>query len=183
MVAAGPLPALVMALTLKEYEEKGFNPSTWRVLVPAPCTGISPGESGPTTFTVYPVMLPFSFSTGTGDQESSAVVGSLCLTVNPPGHPEGAGSKCESVYMCTSNNIMMQRPSMSYSIHLIFYHGCMFYSIGLLHMRITYHTLCLSTRLISICCHSNCIVLHTIVLCSVRSIARSKVNTKWEDAK
>lgn len=44
IAAAGPMPALVMALTL----------------------------------TVYLVMTPFCFSTGTGDEESSAAVGSLC---------------------------------------------------------------------------------------------------------
>ena len=97
IVAAGPVPVLVMALTLKVYEVKGLKPGISTEVVPAPCTGISPGESGPTTCTVYPVMTPFCFATGTGDQETSAVVDSLCLTLSPPGLPEGAGSKC--VYM------------------------------------------------------------------------------------
>ena len=74
IVAAGPVPALVMALTLNVYEVKSLKPGISTEVVPAPCTGISPGESGPTTFTVYPVMTPFCFSTGTGDQESFAAV-------------------------------------------------------------------------------------------------------------
>ena len=81
-VAAGPVPALVMALTLKVYEVKGLKPGISTEVVPAPCTGISPGESGPTTFTVYPVIRPFRFSTGTVNQDSSAVVGSLYLTLS-----------------------------------------------------------------------------------------------------
>ena len=97
-VAAGPVPPLVMALTLKVYEVKGLKPGISTEVVPAPCTGISRGESGPTTFTVYPVIMPFCFSTGTGDQESSAVVDSLCLIPSLPGLPEGAGSVC--VYVC-----------------------------------------------------------------------------------
>ena len=77
IVAAGPVPALVMALTWKVYEVNGLKPGISTEVVPAPCTGISPGQSGPTTFTVYPMMMPFCFSNGTGDQESSAFVGSL----------------------------------------------------------------------------------------------------------
>ena len=100
IVAAGPVPALVIALTLKVYEVKGLKPDISVEVVPAPCTGISPGESGPTTFTVYPVITPFCFSTGTGDQESSAVVGSLCLTPSPTGLQEGARSVCVCVCVC-----------------------------------------------------------------------------------
>ena len=66
-----------MALTLKVYEVKGLKPDISTEVVPAPCTGISPGESGPTTFTVYPVMMPFCFSSGIDDQKNSAVIGSL----------------------------------------------------------------------------------------------------------
>ena len=77
IVAAGPVPALVMALTLKVYEVKGLKPGISTEVAPAPCTGISPGESGPTTSTVYPVMTLFYFSAGGDDQESSAVVGKL----------------------------------------------------------------------------------------------------------
>ena len=77
MVAVGPVPALVMALTLKVYEVKGLKLGISTEVVPASCTRISCEESGPTTCTVYPVMTLFCISSGTGDQESSAVVGSL----------------------------------------------------------------------------------------------------------
>ena len=69
-------------------------------MVPALSTGISPGESDPITFTMYPVITPFCFSTETGDQDSSAVVGNLCLTLSPPGLPEGAGLYTVYVYVC-----------------------------------------------------------------------------------
>ena len=74
IVAAGPMPALVMALTLKVYEVKGIKPgtSTEVVLVETTCK-----ESGPSTCTVYPAMTPFCFSNGSGVQESSAVFGRL----------------------------------------------------------------------------------------------------------
>ena len=74
-VTTGPVPALVVALTWKVYEVKGLKPGTSTEVVSASCTGISCEESGPTTCIVYPVMTPFRFSTGRGDQESSAVVG------------------------------------------------------------------------------------------------------------
>ena len=74
IVATGPVPALVMALTWKVYEVKGFKPGTSTVVVSASWTGISCEESDPSTCIVYPVMTPFRFSTGRGDQESSAVV-------------------------------------------------------------------------------------------------------------
>ena len=106
IVAAGPVPALVMALTLKVYEVKGLKPGISTEVVPAPCTGISPGESGPTTFTSYPVIIPFCFFSGTGDQESSAVVGSLYLTLSRPGLPEGTGPKC--VYACSHGHALWQ---------------------------------------------------------------------------
>ena len=77
MVAAGPVPALVMALTLKVYEVKGLKPDTSQEVALASCTGISGVGAGPSTCTLYPVMTPFRFSTGRGAQESSAVVGSL----------------------------------------------------------------------------------------------------------
>ena len=77
IVAAGPVPALVMALTLKVYSVKGLKLGISTEVVLAPCTRISCSESGPTAFTVYPVMTPFCFSSGIDDQESSAVVGRL----------------------------------------------------------------------------------------------------------
>ena len=74
-VATGPVPALVMALTWKVYEVKGLKPGTSTELILPSCTEISREKSGPSTCIVYPVMTPFRFSTGRGDQESSAVVG------------------------------------------------------------------------------------------------------------
>ena len=68
------MPALVMALTWKVYEVEGLKPGISTVVVLASCTGISREESGPSICIVYPVMTPFRFSTGRGDQESSAVV-------------------------------------------------------------------------------------------------------------
>ena len=60
MVAAGPVPALVMALTLKVYEEKGLKPDTSQEVASVFCTGISP--EGPSICILYPVMIPFLFS-------------------------------------------------------------------------------------------------------------------------
>ena len=91
IVAAGPVPALVMALTLKVYEVKGLKPGILISVVSSSRMKMPGEEPGPTTSTVYLVMVPFHFSIGTGDQDSSAVVGNLCLTLSPPGLPEGAG--------------------------------------------------------------------------------------------
>ena len=77
IVAAGPMPALVMALTLKVCEVKGIKPGTSTEVVLVFSTETPLKESGPSTCTVYPVMTPFCFSTGSGVQESSAVVGRL----------------------------------------------------------------------------------------------------------
>ena len=77
IVATGPVPALVMALTLKVYEVKGFKLGTSTEVTSAPSTDISRVESGPTTCTMYPVSTPFCLSNGRGVQESSAVVESL----------------------------------------------------------------------------------------------------------
>ena len=77
IVAAGPVPALVMALTLKMYEVKGLKSGTSTEVILAFCAEISLEESGPSTCIVYPVMTPFCFSTGSGVQESIAVVGRL----------------------------------------------------------------------------------------------------------
>ena len=90
IVAAGPVPALVIALTLKVYDVNGLKSAISTEVVPEPCTRISLGESGPTIFTLYPVITPFRFSSGTGDQLRSAVVGSLCLTHSLTGLPNGA---------------------------------------------------------------------------------------------
>ena len=77
VVAAGPVPALVMALTLKLYKAKGLKPDTSTKVVSAPCTEISREKSGLTTCILYPVMTPFRFSSRRGDHESSALVGRL----------------------------------------------------------------------------------------------------------
>ena len=77
VVAAGPVPALVIALTLKLYKVKGLKPDTSTKVVSAPCTEISREKSGLTTCILYPVMMTFRFSSGRGDQESSALVGRL----------------------------------------------------------------------------------------------------------
>ena len=74
ILAAGPVPALVMALTLNVYKVKDFKPVT---STEVSSTEISREEPGPTTCTAYPVMTPFRSSVGRGVQESSAVVGSL----------------------------------------------------------------------------------------------------------
>ena len=68
-----------MALTWKVYEVKGLKSGTSTEVVLAFCIEISLEESGPSTCIVYPVMTPlyFCFSTGSGVQESSAVVGRL----------------------------------------------------------------------------------------------------------
>ena len=99
IVAAGPVPALVMALTLKLYEVKGLKPGILMSVVSLSRMKMSGEEPGPTTSTAYLVMVPFHFSTGTGDQDSSAVVGNLCLILSPPGLPEGAGSKCVHMHV------------------------------------------------------------------------------------
>ena len=105
-MAAGPVPALVMALTLKVYEVKGLKPGILMSVVRSSRMKMSGEEPDPTTSTVYLVMVPFLFSTGTGDQDSSAVVGSLCFTLSPPGLPEGAGSS----KMCAHMHICMTMP-------------------------------------------------------------------------
>ena len=76
IVATGPVPALVMALTLKVYEVNGFKPGTSIVVAVGSATDISFLVSGPTTCTVYPVTI-FCCSSGRGFHETSAVVGSL----------------------------------------------------------------------------------------------------------
>ena len=93
MLAGGPEPAFVLALTLKVYKGKveGFRLGISIEVSSAETSCVVESLSGPTTCTVYPVRTPFSFFSGTGIHKSSAVVGSLRLTVNPPGRPEGAG--------------------------------------------------------------------------------------------
>ena len=73
----GPVPVSDCALTLKVYEVRGLNSDTETEVVFTSGTGISHMESGPTTCTVYPVTIVFSFCSGWGFQEISAVVGVL----------------------------------------------------------------------------------------------------------
>ena len=73
----GPVPVSDWALTLKVYEVQGLNSDTVTEVVFTSGTGISHMESGPTTCTVYPVTIVFSFCSGWGFQEISAVVGVL----------------------------------------------------------------------------------------------------------
>ena len=75
IVAAGPVPALVMALTLKIYKVKGLRSGTTTEVVLASLNDISCEESGPTTCILYPVMTCFSIARRV--QESSALVGTL----------------------------------------------------------------------------------------------------------
>ena len=98
-MAADPVPALVMALTLKVYEVKGLKPGILMSVVSPSTKKMSGEEPGPTTSTVYLMMVLFHSSTGMGDQDSSTVVGGLSITFSRPGVPEGAGLKCVHMYV------------------------------------------------------------------------------------
>ena len=65
------------------YEVEGLSSDTVMDVVFASGTRISCIESGPTTCTMYPVTTVFSFPSGKGFQEISAVVGSPCLIFSP----------------------------------------------------------------------------------------------------
>ena len=83
IVVIGPLPALVMAQTLKVYNVDGLKFGTTTDVAFASVTDISRSVPGPTACTVYPVMTVFCSPSGRGFQEISAVVGSLCLILSP----------------------------------------------------------------------------------------------------
>ena len=73
MVAAGPVPASVMALTWKVYEVNGLKSDTSQEVASVFRTGIC-DPTGPLVSILYPVMIPFRFSIGIDAQESSALV-------------------------------------------------------------------------------------------------------------
>ena len=83
IVAFGPLPDLVVAQTLKMYDVDGLKFGTITDVAVASVTDISCLPSGPTTCTVYPVMIVFHSPSGRGSQEISAEVGSPCLILSP----------------------------------------------------------------------------------------------------
>ena len=76
MVAIGPFPVFVTALTLKVYDVEGPNFDTTIDVALASETEISRVEPAPTTCTEYPVMTVLCSSSGKGFQEISAEVGS-----------------------------------------------------------------------------------------------------------
>ena len=77
MVAIGPFPVFVTALTLKVYDVEGLNLDNVTDVALASETEILRIEPAPTTCTVYPVMIVLHSAFGKGFQEISAEVGSL----------------------------------------------------------------------------------------------------------
>ena len=76
IVAIGPFPVFVIALTLKVYDVEGLNLDTTTDVAFASETEISRVEPAPTTCTEYPVMIVLCSPSGKGFQEISAEVGS-----------------------------------------------------------------------------------------------------------
>ena len=76
MVAIGPFPVFVTALTLKVYDVEGFKFETIIDVTFASETEISRFEPAPTTCTEYPVMIVLCSPSGKGFQQISAEVGS-----------------------------------------------------------------------------------------------------------
>ena len=76
MVAIGPFPVFVTALTLKVYDVQGLNLETMMDVAPASDTKISRVEPAPTTCMVYPVMIVLCSPSGKEFQEISTEVGS-----------------------------------------------------------------------------------------------------------
>ena len=64
VATTGPATDFDLALMLKVYEVQGLRLVTVTDVVFACGTEISRTESGPTTSTVYPVTIAFSFSSG-----------------------------------------------------------------------------------------------------------------------
>ena len=83
IVAIGPLPVSVMAQTLKVYNVDGLKFGTRTDVAFASVTDISRSVLGPTTCTVYPVIMVFCSPFGRGSQEISAEVGSPSLILSP----------------------------------------------------------------------------------------------------
>ena len=110
MIAAGPVPALVMALTLKEYEVNGLKSGISIEVILASCTEISRDESGPITCILYLAMTPFRLSTGRGDQESSALVGTDFKTTRSDRRSWSSVNACVHLYdisMCEYQEVHM----------------------------------------------------------------------------
>ena len=76
MLAIGPFPDFVIALTLKVYDVEGRNLETMMDVALASETEISRFEPAPTTCTEYPVMIALCSPSGKGSQEITAEVGS-----------------------------------------------------------------------------------------------------------
>ena len=83
IVATGPLPAFIVAQTLKVYNVDGLNFGTTTDVTFASFTDILRSVSGPTTCTVYPVMTVVFSPFGRGSQVISAEVGCPCLILSP----------------------------------------------------------------------------------------------------
>ena len=76
MVATGPFPVFVTALTLKVYDVEGRNLETVMDVALASETEISRVEPAPTICTEYPVMIVLCSPSGKGFKIISADVGS-----------------------------------------------------------------------------------------------------------
>ena len=83
MVAIGPFPVFVTALTLKVYDVEGLNFDTTIDVALASDTEISRIKPAPTTCTVYPVMIVLCSPSGKGFQQISAEAGIPYLTLSP----------------------------------------------------------------------------------------------------
>ena len=81
MVAIGPFPVFVTALTLKVYDVEGLNLETMMDVAVASETEIV--EPAPTTCTVYPVMIVLCSPSGKGFQRISAEAGMTYLINSP----------------------------------------------------------------------------------------------------
>ena len=75
IVAIGPFPVFVTALTLKVYDVEGLNFDTTTDVALASEIEISRAEPAPTTCTEYPVTIVLCSPSGKGFQQISAEVG------------------------------------------------------------------------------------------------------------
>ena len=82
IVAVGPFPVFVTALTLKVYDVEGLNFDTTIDVAFASETEISRVEPAPTTCTEYPVMIVLCYPSGKGFKQISAEAGIPCLTLS-----------------------------------------------------------------------------------------------------
>ena len=83
MVAIGPFPVFVTALTLKVYDVEGRNLDTIMDVALASETEILRFEPAPTTCTMYPVTIVLCSPSGKGFQQISAEAGIPYLTLSP----------------------------------------------------------------------------------------------------